>query len=113
VNPDTGERAVTGVVRVAAAFPGGRTDRLPDLAVSWDERAPITALTSDAVGTVAAPSPDGRTGTHRPPGFLIARGPGFEPGSTIRGARVVDFAPTILHLLGLEVPPNLGGRRLS
>ena len=78
----------------------------------WDAAAPIAALTSPAVGTVRAPSPDARPGTHAPPGFLIARGPGFRPGGEL-SARVVDLAPTLLERLGLEVPGALEGRVLE
>jgi len=113
VNPATGRRAVRDVVRVARDFPGERAAYLPDLVVSWDESAPIAALSSPATGTVSAPSPDGRTGTHRAPGFLIARGPGFAAGQQLAGARVSDFAPTVLQRLGLELPAALEGRALG
>ncbi len=112
-NPATGAKAVKEVVRVARAFPGERADRLPDLVVSWEESTPIAALGSPAVGTVTAPSPDARTGTHRPPGFLIAHGPGFPAGTELDGARVTDFAPTVLRHLGVDVPAALEGRALG
>jgi predicted AlkP superfamily phosphohydrolase/phosphomutase len=113
VNPATGEKAVTDVVRVAEAFPGERADRLPDLVVAWDERSPITELQTAGGATVSAASPDGRTGTHRPPGFMIARGPGFDAGSELAEAQVVDFAPTLLRHLGVEVPAEVEGRALG
>ena len=113
VNPATGKPAVREVVRVSAAFPGERAERLPDLVVAWDDAAPLTELTGPGIGTVSAPSPDGRTGTHRPPGFLLARGPGFTPGAELQGVRVVDFAPTVLHLLGIDPPAHFEGRYLS
>jgi predicted AlkP superfamily phosphohydrolase/phosphomutase len=111
-NPATGRRAVAEVVRVARDLPGARAERLPDLVARWDASVPIAALSSPAVGTVSAPSPDMRPGTHAAPGFLIARGPGFGPGNEL-SARVEDLAPTLLARLGLEVPAALHGRVLG
>ena len=41
-------------------------------------------------------------------GFLLAAGPPFRRGS-IRGARAVDLAPTVLHLLGAPVARDAEG----
>jgi hypothetical protein len=47
-----------------------------------------------------------------PPGVLIVRGPDVQPG-IVSGARLVDVAPTLLHLLGLPVADDMQGRALS
>jgi predicted AlkP superfamily pyrophosphatase or phosphodiesterase len=45
---------------------------------------------------------------------LLARGPGFKQGVTVRApAGNVDVAPTILALLGIEAPNGLDGRVLA
>jgi predicted AlkP superfamily phosphohydrolase/phosphomutase len=41
------------------------------------------------------------SGTHRPEGILILRGPGIEPGALPRAANHYNIAPTVLYLLGL------------
>jgi len=110
VNPATGEPAAARVVRTKDAFPGGALDDLPDLIVVWDGHAPIPSVRSEEVGTVEEPSPDERVGTHRPPGFVIARGPGLTPGSELQGADVLDFAPTVLGHLGVDAPATMSGR---
>ncbi len=60
--------------------------------------------------------PFGDTGhtaaSHRSEGILLARGPSIDPGSRIRGARVVDVAPTLLHALDEPVPETADGRVL-
>lgn len=109
VNPDTGERAVREVVRTDRQFPGPRRDFLPDLIVLWGADARITQLQSPRVGVVSGSSPDGRPGTHAPPGFLIAHGPGIAPGDLPSGADVRDLAPTILSLHGVERPDYMDG----
>ncbi|HET8649868.1 MAG TPA: alkaline phosphatase family protein [Gemmatimonadales bacterium] len=111
-NPATGRPAVRDVVRGDRQFPGPRRDYLPDLIVLWSAEAPIAALASDRIGTVEGASPDGRTGTHTPPGFLIARGPAFSPGDRAATAGVSDIAPTLLALFGVEPPAQMDGTAL-
>ena len=53
------------------------------------------------------------SGTHRPEGILMARGPGIAAGKTITGAKLIDLAPTILAFLGMPVPRGLDGRVLE
>jgi predicted AlkP superfamily phosphohydrolase/phosphomutase len=52
------------------------------------------------------------TGTHRLHGILFARGPGIRRGK-IEGAKLIDIAPTVFHLLQEEVPGDLEGAVLE
>jgi predicted AlkP superfamily phosphohydrolase/phosphomutase len=52
------------------------------------------------------------SGTHRPEGILVARGPAIRPGVTIHGAELIDITPTILSLVGAPVPGDLDGKVL-
>ena len=51
-------------------------------------------------------------GDHDLYGTLIVAGPSFKPLGRIEGARIMDIAPTILKLFGLEVPSHMDGRPL-
>ncbi|MBC7287042.1 MAG: alkaline phosphatase family protein [Armatimonadetes bacterium] len=51
---------------------------------------------------------DPPTGVHRPSGIMFLSGPGVAPGST-GSARLVDVAPTMLHLLDLPIPDVMDG----
>jgi arylsulfatase A-like enzyme len=42
----------------------------------------------------------------------LAEGPGVQAGKTLDGAKIIDVAPTILHLLGVPVPEDMDGRAL-
>jgi predicted AlkP superfamily phosphohydrolase/phosphomutase len=106
----TGRPIVRDVIRASAEFPGARGAYLPDLVVRWDAAAPITSASSPKIGTVASPSPDSRPGTHRGPGFVLARGPGIAPGSTLCDGHIVDFAPTLLTRMGVAAPAQMRGR---
>ncbi|OVE85988.1 alkaline phosphatase family protein [Natronolimnobius baerhuensis] len=63
-----------------------------------------------------ADEPFGDTGnyaaSHRSEGIVLCRGPSIDEGATLRGARVVDIAPTLLHGIGQPVPDNADGRVL-
>ncbi len=58
---------------------------------------------------VVAPLKRGISGTHRMNGIGIAWGKPIRSGR-LENARLEDFAPTILHLLGLPVPAHMDGR---
>jgi Type I phosphodiesterase / nucleotide pyrophosphatase len=55
------------------------------------------------------------SGTHAnaPDGFLLAVGDGIRPGVALKGASVLDLAPTILYLAGLPVARDMEGRVLT
>ncbi len=55
----------------------------------------------------------GVSSSHRMNGMVLASGSGIQPGTKISSAQLIDLAPTILHLLGLPVPPDMDGRVLN
>jgi len=48
-----------------------------------------------------------------PDGFFLAVGDGIRPGAVVRGASVLDVAPTLLYLMGLPVARDMEGRVLT
>jgi predicted AlkP superfamily phosphohydrolase/phosphomutase len=52
-------------------------------------------------------------GTHRLHGIVIARGRAFKTGAEIENARLIDIAPTLLHLLDVPVPEDMDGKVLT
>lgn len=109
INPLTGRPAVRQVIRTGDLLPGARRHYLPDLITLWSDEAEITEIHSPEIGVVSAPSPDARTGTHRPPGFMVARGPHVRCGHVLTGGHVVDFAPTVLSQFGMPKPQHMDG----
>ncbi|RQG97111.1 alkaline phosphatase family protein [Natrarchaeobius chitinivorans] len=83
-------------------------DGSPDLVVNgidgYDCRNAITDEPFGDTGTYAA--------SHRKDGIILCHGPTIDAGATLRGARVVDVAPTLLHGIGEPVPENADGRVL-
>jgi len=112
-NADTGAPAVDSVVRTADVYQGPNRDELPDLVVRWAKDRPIRGLTHPDLGAIGGDEYPLRKTQHAPDGFLIAGGPGIAEGKTIEGGRTIDFAPTVLRLLGRPIPTELEGRVLE
>jgi predicted AlkP superfamily phosphohydrolase/phosphomutase len=108
-NPSTGRNAVHDVVIVDDVLAGPRRAQLPDLIVRWRDDAEISALESAAIGTVGGSSPDGRTGTHRPPGFVLVRAARGRRIDIPDKPHVFDFAPTVLAHFGVSKPAAMDG----
>lgn len=74
-------------------------------------------LVSRGKGNPAAPlfGPPAYTfsGYHLPEGILVASGPGIAAPGRIDGARLIDVTPTLLYLLGCDVPKSVEGSVLA
>jgi predicted AlkP superfamily phosphohydrolase/phosphomutase len=94
--------------------PGDRDPKLPDadLIVVWQDDYATDAVFSPDYG-LFGPIPPFRAGSHRPEGFILASGPGIEPGSNLCNGHALDLAPTILSFMGAPIPPYLDGKPLS
>jgi predicted AlkP superfamily phosphohydrolase/phosphomutase len=116
---DTGEPVAREVVRADRLYPPGpRRGELPDLLVGWAP-SPVAgqrAIMSPQFGQIDLPTPGknptGRSGNHRPQGFFIGVGHGFEAGSSLEGGHILDLAPTVYAMLNLPCPRAMRGRDL-
>ncbi|MFC3958314.1 alkaline phosphatase family protein [Halovivax cerinus] len=83
-------------------------DSAPDLVVNgrsgYETRNAITDEPFGETGSTVA--------SHESTGIMLCRGEAMDAGATLRGARVVDVAPTILHALDEPVPASADGRVL-
>lgn len=124
-DPDTGEAMVVEVLRREEVYTGSLVDRAPDLLIRWRDDKYLA--TKDYEG-----KPDGhifgskqkfgrhgaayaldQTGTHIMAGMCIAYGYGIRPGARLQEGRLIDLAPTILHLLETPIPQAMDGRVLT
>ena len=53
------------------------------------------------------------SGSHRMDGIFIGGGPDIVQNENISEARLIDLAPTILHMLGLAIPSDVDGKVLT
>lgn len=116
---DTGEPVVRAVLtREELGLHGKNLHHFPDLTIKW-HYTPVKkhrAIVSERYGEIPWPTPGfvptGRSGNHRAQGFLFAAGPGIPAGRKLKNPRVLDLAPTILGLLGMQPFPEMEGRNL-
>jgi predicted AlkP superfamily phosphohydrolase/phosphomutase len=109
VNLDTGGRVVDDVVRTADGRPGPEIDRMPDFFVIWNRESPIDRVGSPRVGEVEYIHRGNRTGDHSPASLFIAAGPGVTSGR-VPNTSILDLAPTVAHLLDVDLPDVEGHR---
>ena len=111
-DPDTGRPLVDRIIPREEAASGPYLDRAPDLHLVLDGYRTIAFPLFATDGRVVTQQIRGDSGCHRLHGVFIGSGPAFAQAS-IDGARLIDLAPTILHLLGVPVPTDMDGRVLS
>jgi len=108
VHPETGEPLFPKIIATAEAYGvDPAREGYPDLIAMPD--APYwvrTKLGSGRGGWVSA-DPN-LPGTHRPEGVVALAGTGLAPGRYLN-ANLIDFAPTILRLLGQPIPDHIEG----
>jgi predicted AlkP superfamily phosphohydrolase/phosphomutase len=100
----TGDSVVEDVYFPADHFQGPKSNELPDVAIVWNSRRPINAVTSDALGIVSGQQLVQRSGNHRPEGFALFRGPSFAASVRTAQGDARQIAPAILGIFGIEAP---------
>jgi len=123
IDPDTGEKIIGRVFRREELYHGACLNKAPDLLVTWKgfEYNTRKGYGRERVGflgsslefsDVAAYSSLQKSGTHHSRGIFIGTGSPFKK-MTFEGAKIIDLAPTILYLLGEEVPADMDGNVLA
>jgi len=117
-DPATGLAPVVGeIYRPEELYAGPHLSKAPDIVFSprfEDPRGQIPGFGEVDFGTnrAIAPMERGVSGVHRMNGIFLAFGKPIRPGVWLEGSRIVDVAPTALHLAGLPVPEDMDGRVL-
>ena len=65
-------------------------------------------LASPRIGTLEGINRYCRTGDHRRGELSVAVGPGLDPGPMAAVVSIMDFAPTVARVLGVELPAASG-----
>jgi len=115
-DPKTGKSVVTKVYRKEELYHGPFLDHAPDLTV---EGFPEYHCRGDSFAKGASDEEEAlfgdapMSGTHRLNGAFLALGPHFKRGMRLSDAAIVDILPTVLHVLGMEIPGSIDGRVLT
>jgi len=54
-----------------------------------------------------------KSGDHRMNGIFMAYGPDFKKGTNVKDANIIDIAPTVLHMFGIQIPGDVDGKVLK
>ena len=108
VNADTGMPVVRRVLRTSEIYQGPYLHHLPDLLIEWRDDAPVYRIHSPKIGELRGEYRYCRSGEHKPGGLFIAHGPAITPGRLNREVSILDFAPTLSAMLGVELPDKDG-----
>ena len=122
-DPRTGKPVINRVYRRNEIFHGPFAHEGADLVLDWwSEDSLFSAQPSFPEDTnkpaliIREHRPSEKSewgGTHRLYGIVIAGGPAFRSGAEIANARLIDIAPTLLHLLDVPVPEDMDGKVLT
>jgi predicted AlkP superfamily phosphohydrolase/phosphomutase len=111
VNIDTGEPVLGQVFRADTHLDPLELTGGNDLTIWWSKAAPIRAVKSATLGRFDTETKEKRTGEHIMHGALIINDSRFEAGNrNITGMSVIDVAPTICELAGVEPGEPLPGK---
>ena len=103
VNVETGEPLVKRVIRSCDIYEGECMQDLPDLLVEWNRSAPVSEVYSPKTGRISGKYKKCRTGDHKPEGLFFIKSPSLAPGEISQPVSVMDLAPTLASLSGVEL----------
>jgi len=113
VEPDNGRPLIGPIWRREDLYVGPRSDEAPDLQFLPADMTNKPLGTLDLTSNRFITPVYGNSGDHRMHGIFIGRGPDLRRGMSVSGARIIDYAPTILHTFGVEIPADMDGRVLE
>ena len=116
-DPENDDSVVRNVYKREQVFNGSYLDRAPDLFVELNDGYSCAGKMNKDLVRI---EPKGDclcelnnwSGNHRLDGVLITRGPLIKKSGEIKGAEIIDIAPTVLYLMGLPVPKDMDGKVL-
>ncbi|MBY0525815.1 MAG: alkaline phosphatase family protein [Gemmataceae bacterium] len=124
-HPETGQRLVEKAYRREEIYSGACLEEAADVVPKWaldrghnlGFRLSSKSRDGKWFAKVDTGNPDDplfprKFSSHRDHGIFVGQGPDICVGDKVVGARIIDLAPTILALLGVQVPEDMDGRIL-
>jgi predicted AlkP superfamily phosphohydrolase/phosphomutase len=105
---DTGLPVVKDVKKRSEMYKGPYVEFASDMYVHWNSDVILQKSTPEAIRKKKF----WWNGTHRPQGIILCDGPKIETNVKLEGACVYDVVPTVLNLVGTNIPSDLDGQPL-
>lgn len=101
-------RAIPNIYHQVDAWTGELLDRL-------DPDTTVIVVSDHGMGPGSGPPHPGvnPAGDHEPEGIIVVAGPGLPVGADLGVHSQLDFAPTVLRLMGLPVAQDMPGRAIE
>jgi len=109
-HPLKGEKAVTEIHTTEEIYGKNYVGNPPDIMFVIDD---YRYTQSSRLDSRLWLPPGINTGTHRPEGLIMFKGPSIKSRGPRLTTNLTDLAPTILHIFGLPVPKDMDGRVLK
>jgi predicted AlkP superfamily phosphohydrolase/phosphomutase len=113
VDPETGQPLIGPIWRREDLYTGPHSEQSPDIQFLPCDMTNKPLGTLDLTSNKFITPVYGNSGDHRMHGIILGRGPDVRRGVEIEGARIIEYAPTILHTFGVEIPSDMDGRVLE
>jgi predicted AlkP superfamily phosphohydrolase/phosphomutase len=113
IDPESGKALIGPIWRREDLYTGPHIDESPDIQFLPSDMSNKPLGTLDLTSNKFITPVYGNSGDHRMHGIILGRGPELKRGATVAGARIIDYAPTILHSFGVEIPSDMDGRALE
>jgi len=113
---ENGDSVIRGIWKKEEVFTGKYMKEIPDIVFLTSEKyVPFPALTKNLFGKVKRSGYWWQSGEHfrARDGILMACGPAIRKNNDLINANIEDIFPTILHLLGFEIPRYVDGKVLT
>jgi len=114
-DPETDEKIVDKVFKREETYWGPHTREAADIifimkGMTYYTHTPEFGPDPDSL---TEPPVNMESATHRMNGIFIITGPNIRRDVTIENARIVDVAPTVLHVMNVPIPLDMDGRVLK
>lgn len=113
-DPETGQRIAKEVLRREDCLSGPHLQKAPDIVIIMNPDYGSSDRFSN-YSSVVTPRPHiGDPGGHQIDGIIIASGSQIGSADVaLSGMNIEDVAPTILHVMGVDVPADMDGRVMN
>jgi len=113
IDPETKQPLIGPIWEREDLYTGPHSSDSPDLQFLPADMTNKPLGTLDLTSNKFITPAYGNSGDHRMHGIILGRGPELRGGAHLSDAKIIDFAPTILHTFGVEVPSDMDGRVLE